>query len=277
MSPARRDRDPAALLADPTRRRTGIGIPLPELALRFGNAAQAQAAIEKALARKPEDPTLLGILGDALAVSGLVEADLVFQSMPKPDGWSEDLAQMCRIRSESVSTMQQALERILGPSGPGADSARTSAGELYQARYALAQLYAYTANMDKAVQWWREAKKGADTEFTGARDIINETLGIALLHKAEMDNGVYRTPGDMCLFPPRAGHAFADTTAAEEAQRIFTSYLADTPGDLEVKWLLNLAAVTLGRYPDGVPAQHLIPPSAFASPAPIGRPPSRPR
>src|SRR5438874_1940242 len=80
-----------------------------------------------------------------------------------------------------------------------------------------------------------------------------------------------RTAGDMCLFPPRVGHAFADKAGAEEALRIFTSYLAEKPGDLEVKWLLNLAAVTLGRYPDGVPAQHLIPPSAFASPAPIGR------
>ncbi len=43
---------------------------LAELALRFGNSSQAQASIQRALARKPEDPTLLGIQGDALVIAG---------------------------------------------------------------------------------------------------------------------------------------------------------------------------------------------------------------
>ncbi len=91
--------------------------------------------------------------------------------------------------------------------------------------------------------------------------MMTETLGIALLHKSEMDNGVYRAAGDMCLFPPRTAKAFTNTAGAEEALGIFSSYLADKPDDLEVRWLLNLASMTLGRYPGGVPKQHLIPPS----------------
>jgi tetratricopeptide (TPR) repeat protein/serine/threonine protein kinase len=43
---------------------------LAEVSLQLGNAAQAQAAAEKALARKPEDVTLLGLLGDAQALTG---------------------------------------------------------------------------------------------------------------------------------------------------------------------------------------------------------------
>jgi Tfp pilus assembly protein PilF len=43
---------------------------LAEVSLQLGSAAQAQAAAEKALARKPEDVTLLGLLGDAQALQG---------------------------------------------------------------------------------------------------------------------------------------------------------------------------------------------------------------
>jgi tetratricopeptide (TPR) repeat protein len=43
---------------------------LAELSLQLGNPAQALASVEKALAHKPEDATLLGILGDAQALLG---------------------------------------------------------------------------------------------------------------------------------------------------------------------------------------------------------------
>jgi tetratricopeptide (TPR) repeat protein len=43
---------------------------LAEVSLQLGNAAQALAAADKALARKPEDVTLLGLRGDALALTG---------------------------------------------------------------------------------------------------------------------------------------------------------------------------------------------------------------
>ena len=32
-----------------------------------------------------------------------------------------------------------------------------------------------------------------------------------------MDNGAYRTPGDLCLIPPRPGVSFAKTDDAETA------------------------------------------------------------
>jgi len=207
-----------------------------------------------------------GATRDAVSVGGLVEADTVFLNADKPGNWAEDLAQMCRVRGETLASTEQRLETILGPTGSGATSAGSSPGELYQARYALAQFYAYEGRMDQAVQWWRRARQTADAEFHDGHAQIVETMGIALLHKSEMDNGVYRTPGDMCLFPPRAATAYADRTLADEAYNTFASYLAEMPDDLEVKWLLNLAGVATGRYPAGVPAAHLIPPAAFASP-----------
>ena len=38
-----------------------------------------------------------------------------------------------------------------------------------------------------------------------------------------------------------------------------------------MRWLLNLAYMMVGKYPDGVPPRYLIPPSAFASAEDVGR------
>jgi len=46
--------------------------------------------------------------------------------------------------------------------------------------------------------------------------------------------------------------------------------LEQKPEDLEVRWLLNIACMTLGKYPDEVPKKYLIPPSTFDSGEDIG-------
>ncbi len=247
-----------------------VRIPTGYAILRVTPDSEAPAPVDSTPSRTLA-ASATGATRDALPVVGLVEADLVFQSAAKPEGWAEDLQQICRIRTDSTSAMLQRLEGILGPSGSATDSSRATPEEVFQAKYALAQLYAYVGNMDKAVAWWREARKTADASIPDARAMMTETLGIALLHKSEMDNGVYRAPGDMCLFPPRTAKAFTNTAGAEEALGFFSSYLAEKPDDLEVKWLLNLASMTLGRYPGGVPKAHLIPESRFASSGLIGR------
>jgi len=248
-----------------------VRIPTGYAILRVVPEAEAAPSVDSGPSRTLA-ASATGAARDALPVVGLIEADLVFQSAPKPEGWAEDLQQLCRIRTDSMSTMLQTLEGILGPSGSAADSSRATPGEVFQAKYALAQLYAYAGNLDKATGWWREAQKTADTDVPDARAMMTETLGIALLHKSEMDNGIYRTPGDMCLFPPRPSRSVAQPAAAEEALRHLSAYLSDKPDDLEVKWLYNLASILLGRYPAGVPERFRIQPPVFAtSSPPIGR------
>ncbi len=58
---------------------------------------------------------------------------------------------------------------------------------------------------------------------------------------------------------------------AELARQDYEKYLQLYPHDLAVRWLLNLACMALNQYPDGVPPEQLIPPSAFASEHEIAR------
>jgi hypothetical protein len=53
--------------------------------------------------------------------------------------------------------------------------------------------------------------------------------------------------------------------------RWFTQYLDDWPGDLRVRWLLNIAEMTLDDYPDRVPPRYLIPIQLFRSKLDLGR------
>ena len=40
-----------------------------------------------------------------------------------------------------------------------------------------------------------------------------------------------------------------DKTPSEKAIEIYKTLLADNPGDLESRWLLNIAYMTIGGYP----------------------------
>jgi hypothetical protein len=244
-----------------------IRIPTGFAVLRVAPDSESPGSVDSTPSRTLA-ASATGSTRDTLPVAGLVEADLVFQSFPgKPEGWAEDPQQICRIRTDSTSAMLQRLEGIVGRSGSDAGASGASREEVFQAKYALAQLYAYVGNMDKALAWWRDAEKTAEAEVTDARTMMSETLGIALLHKSEMDNGIYRTPGDMCLFPPRTSRAVAQKGGADEALSHFTTYLTSKPDDLEVKWLYNLTSMLLGKYPAGVPQKFLIRPPAFDAPA----------
>ncbi len=71
--------------------------------------------------------------------------------------------------------------------------------------------------------------------------------------------------------PMPHGRAYAKTTDAEKAVEHFLRYLKERPEELEVKWLLNLAYMAVGGYPDKVPREHLISPAALASAEDVGR------
>src|SRR4029078_10969578 len=93
----------------------------------------------------------------------------------------------------------------------------------------------------------------AAADVPNALPMMEETLGVAYLHKAGMDNGVFIRPGELCLFPPRGAVAYRDPASSEKAVQYLLKFLEAKPNDLEGRWMLNLAYMTLGRYPGGVP------------------------
>ena len=113
--------------------------------------------------------------------------------------------------------------------------------------------------MAETIARFEQAYPGATTSFPEALAQLEEMLGVAHLHKAEMDNGAYRTPGDRCLLSPKPRRRWPTRAAPDTAIDYFSKALARRPGDGELTWLLNLAHMAAGSYPGGVPARRAHP------------------
>ncbi len=203
-------------------------------------------------------------------VSGAVEVEVAFRNLPKPDGWDRDLHSVCETRKRTLALAIDHLKQLLDPNDPESYAA-SRPEEVGRVRFSLAQLLAYQGEMETAIQQWLEAYKFATTHSPQMVPELEEVLGTAYLHKAEMDNDVYRKPGERCLFPPRKIFRYQKTADSERAVQYLTRFLEKKPDTQEARWLLNLAYMTLGKYPAGVPAKYLIPPSKFESKENIGR------
>ncbi|HEY4764596.1 MAG TPA: FG-GAP-like repeat-containing protein [Candidatus Sulfotelmatobacter sp.] len=211
-----------------------------------------------------------GTIRYAPNVGGKGEADLAYRNFPKPAGWNQDLHAMCDIRQRSLASVIADVQKSLDPANP-AGVAHGQALDIIQMHYALANLYAYEGEMEKAIEQWQAAYEIASAQLSGAMPELEEVLGIAYLHQSEMENDIYRHPGDQCIFPPVINRTFAKPASSAKAIEYLLKYLQRQPEALDVKWILNLAYMTLGKYPAGVPPKYLIAPSNFDSPEDIGK------
>ena len=98
-----------------------------------------------------------------------------------------------------------------------------------------------------------------------------EFLGLAYLRLGETENCIRDHTAESCLLPIRGGGLHMKKEGSRRALELFGEVLKVNPGDLSTRWLYNLAAMTLGDYPDKVPPAWRIPPQTFSSEADIGR------
>lgn len=230
--------------------------------LTIFSSAPAWKAVDQRLADSLHE---IGSVPAGLDLSGMSEADALFRAAPKPDGWNRDLRQICEIRKQSYATGISGLKAQL------ADSSKTPL-DLLRAHVALGQLYTYTGEMRPAIEQFDAALAIARTSVPDGVPILEETLGVAWLQLAQMENGSFRGNGDMDIFPPlKPGAHYEKEDGSQHAVELLAEYLDVKPDDYQAKWLLNFAYSTLGKYPGGVPAAQLIQPATFASSVRAGR------
>jgi ASPIC and UnbV/FG-GAP-like repeat len=82
--------------------------------------------------------------------------------------------------------------------------------------------------------------------------------GVAAMRRGENENCLECRGESSCILPisPAAVHTIP--SGSRLAIQHFTEYLRQFPGDLEVRWLLNLAHMTLGEHPGKVDPKYLI-------------------
>ncbi len=82
--------------------------------------------------------------------------------------------------------------------------------------------------------------------------------GVTALRCGETENCVLCRGDSACILPisPEAIHT--NPSGSRQAIHHFTEYLEKFPDDIEVRWLLNLAHMTLGEYPSKVEGRYLV-------------------
>ncbi|MEP6792996.1 MAG: VCBS repeat-containing protein [Saprospiraceae bacterium] len=94
---------------------------------------------------------------------------------------------------------------------------------------------------------------------------LMSSVGIAYLRLGETQNCVQNHNHQSCYIPIKGEGVHQLPFGSREAIKIYEQMLKEFPKDLETKYLLNLAYMTLGEYPDKVPAAFRIDPSWYKS------------
>jgi FG-GAP-like repeat/ASPIC and UnbV len=99
---------------------------------------------------------------------------------------------------------------------------------------------------------------------------IHQELALAYLRLGEQENCIGMHNPLSCNFPLRGAGIHTRTRGAEGAIREYTRALELNPNSYLSMWLLNIAYMQLGRYPQDVPEKWLAPPDLFKSEYDIG-------
>src|SRR5205085_925483 len=112
--------------------------------------------------------------------------------------------------------------------------------------------------MNEAIKHFEAAHKALTKglldhpEYSDDLVYLDEILGISYLRKGELDNCVHLHNAETCIFPLSKQGEHKLTAGSSEAVGYFKRHLSRKPENLEVRWLLNLAYMTLGQYPRGL-------------------------
>ena len=116
-------------------------------------------------------------------------------------------------------------------------------------------------------------------DFNGAYELLGETRawvetidplaeiglytvifiqGVTAMRRGETENCVMCRGESSCIIPIAPAAVHTNPTGSRLAIRHFTEYLQQFPDDLGVRWLLTLAHMTLGEYPNKVDPRYLV-------------------
>lgn len=136
---------------------------------------------------------------------------------------------------------------------------------------AIGALHNYEGEFDQAIQSFEKGRSIDPLAKPAMRATFDALIGISSLRRGEVENCVACRNAMSCLFPIERAAIHQKPAGSRQAVERFKAYLNRRPDDLGAQWLLNIAYMTLGEYPDRVPREHLIPIEPFRSKIDFGR------
>ena len=146
-----------------------------------------------------------------------------------------------------------------------------------QMLYALADAELKIGEEVQAIERYRSAQRLFSTVKHNVRPDVaagmliemDFSLGVAYMRLGETQNCCQRNTPDSCILPIRGSGIHSNTEGSLKAAEHFERVLRSTQPSMQFHqralWLLNIAYMTLGKYPKDVPEEFLLPPESFES------------
>ena len=160
------------------------------------------------------------------------------------------------------------------------DSAPLVVRSRVKTNLALAELK--LGNEQEAIRLLRECDEqhapvvAADWPPAGKQALSNWlkfSLAVAYMRLGETQNCCRRNSPDSCIMPIQGEGIHTNPEGSRRAVDYFLQVLRNSDEKsvmhLRARWLLNIAYMTVGAYPDEVPSDYLIPPSRFLAGEPF--------
>lgn len=133
--------------------------------------------------------------------------------------------------------------------------------ELARLYYQFGNILIYEGRFDEAIKALDKSQSLGKTAGMPAE--VSRQLqgikGVVSLRQGEIDNCIGCVGPSSCILPISAAAIHKKQAGSRRAIEYFLDYLSSAPGDLRIRWVLNLAYMTLGEYPAEVPPSYLIP------------------
>jgi tetratricopeptide (TPR) repeat protein len=145
--------------------------------------------------------------------------------------------------------------------------------ELWQLNYESGRAELRLGNEERAVRLLQKALTLVPADEADSMKRTHFELGIAYLRLGETQNCCQRNTADSCIVPIRGEGIHQRPEGSRNAIEHFTEVLERPAApdqkdeilelDEAARWLVNIAYMTLGEYPHGVPEKYRVSPKVF--------------
>lgn len=138
------------------------------------------------------------------------------------------------------------------------------------AQFKYAEQLLYAGKTEAALVQLSEVVQGIGDQLNDQTKVVYEILAVCYLRLGEQQNCVDRYQAESCIIPIQGGGIYTLPAGPENAIKVYERILAAYPNDLQSRWLMNIAYMNLGQYPQGVPSKWLVPEHVFKSKGEVG-------
>lgn len=130
--------------------------------------------------------------------------------------------------------------------------------ELFELKNSLGIAFLKLGEEQKAIEIYEGLLKTSQEGNVFDKGKVLPNLALAYLRLGEKTNCLRNHSAESCIFPISFSGVHQDQQGSRKAIELYESILKANPRNLEARWLLNIAYMTIGGYPQNVPAEYLL-------------------